>query len=196
MSSSKDLSGAQLKESLRCHFTTANRNRIISSRTATKSLSLVHGRDAAILSVANLTGDVFGSINDCGLQLRKSDGADWSRRSRSTVYQQQEGRGIGTFNKSALLQDGRRWYELIWTIRSVADAGNIECAEILFDLGLRSDVDVKTTQVKKSKHRESWLKWSSACRLKLKQRTGEALLKTKREKWAFPINSYLKSKAN
>jgi len=135
-----------------------------------------------------MTGDVFGSIKcDCGRQLEAAMKLIEQEGHGAIVYQQQEGRGIGIINKIrayALQDEGADTIEANERLGFEADLRRYEqCAEILFDLGLRAVRMMSDNPAKIRALRQAGLKVVERVRLEVEPHDLFAgYLKTKKEK--------------
>ena len=141
-----------------------------------------------------MTGDVFGSLKcDCGRQLDAAMKLIEREGHGVIVYQQQEGRGIGIINKIrayALQDEGADTSEANERLGFEVDMRRYEqCAEILFELGLRSVRVISDNPAKIRALREAGLKVVERVRLEVEQHDLFAgYLKTKKEKMGHLVN--------
>jgi 3,4-dihydroxy 2-butanone 4-phosphate synthase/GTP cyclohydrolase II len=141
-----------------------------------------------------LTGDVFGSTKcECGQQLRSAMKLIAKAGHGAIVYQHQEGRGIGIINKIrayALQDQGADTIEANRQLGFEADLRSYDqCAEILFDLGLRR-LRLMSNNPEKIRALENFgLKIVERVPLKIKFNKNFArYLRTKREEMGHLIN--------
>ncbi len=140
------------------------------------------------------TGDVFGSVKcDCGRQLRAALELIEREGHGCVVYQQQEGRGIGIINKIrayALQDEGADTIEANERLGFAADLRRYEqCAEIIYELGLRRVRVMSDNPEKIRALRQAGLEVVERVRLEVEPHDGfTAYLKTKKEKMGHLIN--------
>ena len=141
-----------------------------------------------------MTGDVFGSIKcDCGRQLDAAMKSIEQEGHGAIVYQQQEGRGIGIINKIrayALQDEGADTIEANERLGFEADLRRYEqCAEILFDLGLRAVRVMSDNPAKIRALRQAGLKVVERVQLEVEPHDLFAgYLKTKKEKMGHLVS--------
>lgn len=141
-----------------------------------------------------LTGDVFGSTKcDCGQQLRAAMSLIANEGSGVILYQQQEGRGIGIIDKirAYALQDaGADTIEANKRLGLDVDLRRYEqCAEILFDLGLRRIRLISNNSEKINALKDYGLEIVERVPLEIKHhRSLTRYLKTKREEMGHLIS--------
>ena len=141
-----------------------------------------------------MTGDVFGSIKcDCGRQLEAAMKLIEQEGHGAIVYQQQEGRGIGIINKIrayALQDEGADTIEANERLGFEADLRRYEqCAEILFDLGLRAVRVMSDNPAKIRALRQAGLKLAERVQLEVEPHDLFAgYLKTKKEKMGHLVS--------
>ena len=141
-----------------------------------------------------MTGDVFGSIKcDCGRQLDAAMKLIEQEGHGAIVYQQQEGRGIGIINKIrayALQDEGADTIEANERLGFEADLRRYEqCAEILFDLGLRAVRVMSDNPAKIRALRQAGLKVVERVRLEIEPHDLFAgYLRTKKEKMGHLVS--------
>ena len=141
-----------------------------------------------------MTSDVFGSVKcDCGRQLDAAMQYIEREGHGAIVYQLQEGRGIGIVNKIrayALQDEGADTIEANERLGFAADMRRYEqCAEILFDLGLRQVRVMSDNPAKIRAIRYAGLEVVERVRLEVEPHACfAAYLKTKKEKMGHLIN--------
>lgn len=135
-----------------------------------------------------LTGDVFGSNKcDCGQQLHQTMQMIEREGRGAIVYQQQEGRGIGILNKIrayALQDEGADTVEANEQLGLAVDLREyMQCAEILFDLGLCQVRVISNNPLKLRALREAGLNIIERVSIKVEPpERAESYLRTKKEK--------------
>jgi 3,4-dihydroxy 2-butanone 4-phosphate synthase/GTP cyclohydrolase II len=135
-----------------------------------------------------LTGDVFGSNKcDCGSQLHQTMQMIEREGRGAIVYQQQEGRGIGILNKIrayALQDEGADTVEANEQLGLAVDLREyMQCAEILFDLGLCQVRVISNNPLKLRALQEAGLNIIERVSIKVEARErAESYLRTKKEK--------------
>src|SRR6476660_5321091 len=135
-----------------------------------------------------MTGDVFASIKcDCGPQLHKTMRMIAEEGRGAIVYQQQEGRGIGIINKIrayALQDEGADTVEANERLGLAVDLRNyLQCAEILFDLGLCKVRVISNNPLKLQALEEAGLKGVERVSIEVDSaEKAEGYLRTKKEK--------------
>ena len=141
-----------------------------------------------------MTGDVFGSVKcDCGRQLDAAMQYIEREGHGAIVYQLQEGRGIGIVNKIrayALQDEGADTIEANERLGFAADMRRYEqCAEILYDLGLRQVRVMSDNPAKIRAIRYAGLEVVERVRLEVEPHACfAAYLKTKKEKMGHLIS--------
>jgi GTP cyclohydrolase II len=135
-----------------------------------------------------LTGDVFGSNKcDCGQQLHQTMQMIEREGRGAIVYQQQEGRGIGILNKIrayALQDEGADTVEANEQLGLAVDLREyMQCAEILFDLGLCQVRVISNNPLKLRALQEAGLNIIERVSIKVEApERAESYLRTKKEK--------------
>src|SRR6478672_5752085 len=135
-----------------------------------------------------LTGDVFGSNKcDCGQQLHQTMQMSEREGRGAIVYQQQEGRGIGILNKIrayALQDEGADTVEANEQLGLAVDLREyMQCAEILFDLGLCQVRVISNNPLKLRALEEAGLNIIERVSIKVETpERAESYLRTKKEK--------------
>mgnify|MGYP006291956705 CR=1 FL=1 len=141
-----------------------------------------------------LTGDIFGSLRcDCGPQLKKSLEMIEEEGRGVLVYMQQEGRGIGLFNKIRaykLQEEGRDTVEANVDLGFQADERDYGVgANILKELGLGKIRLISNNPVKKKGLEGYGLKILENIPLEIEPNPhNEFYLQTKREKMGHFLN--------
>ena len=141
-----------------------------------------------------LTGDIFGSLRcDCGPQLKKSLEMIEEEGRGVLVYMQQEGRGIGLFNKIRaykLQEEGRDTVEANVDLGVQADERDYGVgANILKELGLGKIRLISNNPVKKKGLEGYGLKILENIPLEIEPNPhNEFYLQTKREKMGHFLN--------
>ncbi|HEV7374639.1 MAG TPA: GTP cyclohydrolase II [Pyrinomonadaceae bacterium] len=135
-----------------------------------------------------LTGDVFGSTKcDCGRQLKRAMEMIEHEGRGAIVYQQQEGRGIGILNKIrayALQDEGADTVEANERLGLAVDSREyMQCAEVLFDLGLCQVRVLSNNPLKLRALEEAGLEVVERVSIEVESReSAEHYMRTKKEK--------------
>lgn len=135
-----------------------------------------------------LTGDVFGSTKcDCGKQLHRTMEMIQDEGRGAIVYQQQEGRGIGILNKIrayALQDQGADTVEANELLGLAVDSREyLQCAEILYDMGLCQVRVISNNPLKLRALEEAGLKITERVSIEVdSEQPAARYLRTKKEK--------------